>query len=78
MTERDTRPPLTGGCQCGAVRYVVTGAGSQTYTPNPPIRGGFASGAHGFMTVQLSAQMLDYALVDKNGTTLYAETITRA
>ena len=25
MTERDTRPALTGGCQCGAVRYVVTG-----------------------------------------------------
>jgi tartrate-resistant acid phosphatase type 5 len=60
------------------IRYVVTGAGSQTYTPNAPIRGGFASGAHGFMTVQLSAARLDYALVDKNGTTLYAETITRA
>jgi tartrate-resistant acid phosphatase type 5 len=60
------------------IRYVVTGAGSQTYTPNAPIRGGFASGAHGFMTVQLSTERLDYALVDKNGATLYAETITRA
>jgi tartrate-resistant acid phosphatase type 5 len=58
--------------------YVVTGAGSQTYTPNPPIRGGFANGSHGFMTVHLSREMLHYELVDMRGKTLYAETITRA
>jgi len=59
------------------IRYVVTGAGSQTYTPNAPIRGGFASGAHGFMTVQLSAAKLDYALVDMHGNTLYTDSIIR-
>jgi acid phosphatase len=59
------------------VTYVVTGAGSQTYTPNPPIRGGFASGAHGFMTVRLTGRKLDYALVDMRGETLFAETISR-
>jgi tartrate-resistant acid phosphatase type 5 len=59
------------------VTYVVTGAGSQTYTPRPPIRGGFASGSHGFMTVHLSREMLHYELVDMHGKTLYAETITR-
>jgi tartrate-resistant acid phosphatase type 5 len=60
------------------VTYVVTGAGSQTYTPNPPIRGGFANGSHGFMTVHLSRERLHYELVDMTGKTLYAETITRA
>jgi acid phosphatase len=59
------------------ITYVVTGAGSQTYNPNPPIRGGFASGSHGFMTIKLRADRLDYALVDMFGQTLYAETITR-
>ncbi len=59
------------------IAYVCTGAGSQTYTPGAPIRGGFASGAHGFMTVQLSASRLDYTLIDMAGTTLYAETLTR-
>jgi len=60
------------------VTYVVTGAGSRTYAPDPAIRGGFASGAHGFMTVRLSGARLDYSLVDMTGETLYAETITRA
>ena len=60
------------------VEYVVTGAGSQTYTPKPAIRGGFASGAHGFMTVQLSGKKLQYGLVDMTGKTLYAAAITRA
>ena len=60
------------------VSYVVTGAGSQTYTPKPAIRGGFASGAHGFMTVRLSREALDYALVDSTGAALYIETIKRA
>ncbi len=60
------------------VTYVVTGAGSETYKPNPPIRGGFANGSHGFMTVQLSAEKLDYALVDMYGNSLFAETVTPA
>jgi acid phosphatase len=59
------------------VTYVVNGAGSETYQPNPPIRGGFASGAHGFMTVRLSAATLDFALVDMTGATLYTQAITR-
>ncbi len=60
------------------IRYVVSGAGSQTYTPNAPIRGGFASGSHGFMTVQLSAERLDYALVDMFGKALYTDSIIRS
>jgi tartrate-resistant acid phosphatase type 5 len=60
------------------VTYVVTGGGSQTYTPGPAIRGGFASGAHGFMTLQLNGSALHYKLIDMHGTTLYGETITHA
>ncbi|OYV25947.1 MAG: acid phosphatase [Acidocella sp. 20-63-7] len=60
------------------VAYVVTGAGSQTYTPNGTVRGGFAAGAHGFMAVRLSAQNLDYGLVDMHGKTLFSQRITRA
>ncbi len=64
--------------QMDGIRYVVNGAGSLVYTPHAPIRGGFAAGAHGFMTVQISRRRLQYALVDMYGTTLYAETLTRA
>ncbi|WP_297491863.1 metallophosphoesterase [Acidocella sp.] len=64
--------------QMDGITYVVTGAGSQTYTPRAAIRGGFASGAHGFMTVRLSGKSFDYGLVDMHGTTLFAQTITRA
>jgi tartrate-resistant acid phosphatase type 5 len=60
------------------VHYVVTGAGSRTYPPSPLQRPGFASGAHGFMAAWLSAEALHYGLIDKDGNTLYAETITRA
>ncbi len=59
------------------ISYVVTGAGSQVYMPKGTVRGGFASGAHGFMTALLTAGKLDYALVDMNGQTLYADTVTR-
>lgn len=31
MTEMDKRPPLTGGCQCGSIRYEVTGAPHEIY-----------------------------------------------
>jgi acid phosphatase len=58
------------------VTYVVNGAGSETYTPEAPIRGGFASGAHGFMTVKLSSAALEFALIDMAGTTLYTQRIT--
>jgi len=58
--------------------YVVNGAGSLTYEPGAPIRGGFASGAHGFMTISVSRQTLNYALIDMAGTKLYMGTITKA
>jgi len=58
--------------------YIVTGAGSQTYTPRPAIRGGFASGAHGFMTLKLSGHSFDYALVDMHGTALFSQSVVRA
>jgi tartrate-resistant acid phosphatase type 5 len=64
--------------QMDGITYVVTGAGSQTYTPRAAIRDGFASGAHGFMTIKLSGHRLDYALVDLHGTALFSQTITRA
>ena len=64
--------------QMDGITYVVTGAGSQTYTPGPAIRGGFASGAHGFMAVRLSGKNLEYGLVDMHGSTLFTQTITRA
>jgi acid phosphatase len=61
------------------ITYVTNGAGSETYQAmTPTIRGGFVSGAHGFMTIALSSQKLDYALIDMAGTTLYAQTITQA
>lgn len=69
---------LLQSVQLDHTTYIVTGAGSQTYTPRPAIRGGFASGAHGFMTVKLSGTSFDYALVDMHGTALFSQTITRA
>jgi acid phosphatase len=63
--------------QMDGMTYIVNGAGSQTYQPQPAIRGGFASGAHGFMTVRLTATRLDLALIDRAGTTVYSQAITR-
>lgn len=60
------------------ITYVVTGAGSQTYTPRPAIRGGFASGAHGFMTLHITGHKLNYSLVDMAGKALYSGLITPA
>jgi len=60
-----------------ATTYIITGAGSQTYTPGPAIRGGFASGAHGFMAARLSGAKLDYALIDMHGTPLFSQSIMR-
>jgi acid phosphatase len=61
------------------ITYVTNGAGSATYQASSPvIRGGFVSGNHGFMTIALSAQKLDYALIDMGGQTLYAESLINA
>ncbi len=62
----------------GNITYVITGAGSQTYTPGPAIRGGFASGAHGFMAAKLSGSRFDYSLIDSTGTALFSQSILRA
>ena len=59
------------------ISYVCTGAGSETYDPGPVIRGGFASGSHGFMVARLSGGRLDYALVDSSGNALYSQSIVR-
>ncbi len=56
--------------------YVVNGAGSETYATGPVTRDGFTSSNHGFMTIALSSDRLDYALIDMSGKTLYAQTVT--
>jgi tartrate-resistant acid phosphatase type 5 len=58
--------------------YVTNGAGSLTYQPGPPIRDGFVSGDHGFMTCAVTAQTLNFRLIDMAGTTLFAQTLTAA
>jgi acid phosphatase len=61
------------------ITYVTNGAGSATYeATSAVIRDGFVSGKHGFMTIQLSAQKLDFALIDMGGQTLYAESLANA
>lgn len=60
------------------ISYVCTGAGSETYQPGPAIRGGFISGAHGFMVARLSGRQFDYSLVDETGAALYSRSIIRA
>lgn len=65
--------------QVEGVSYVITGAGSQTYKPVANvIRGGFASGAHGFMAASLTGKTLRYSLIDQNGTALFSQSIERA
>ncbi len=63
--------------QMNGISYICTGAGSETYQPGPAIRGGFASGAHGFMVARLSAARLDWALMDASGNALYSQSILR-
>ena len=60
------------------ISYVCTGAGSETYPPGPTIRGGFASGAHGFMAARLSGRQLDWSFVDSAGNALYSQSIVKA
>lgn len=62
----------------GDTSYIVTGAGSKTYAPGPAIRGGFVSGAHGFMTARLSGGRFEYALVDRHGTALFSQSVMRS
>jgi len=58
--------------------YVTNGAGSETYQQSSPtIRNGFVSGSHGFMTVALSSERLQFSLIDMAGATLYAQSIIR-
>ncbi len=59
------------------ISYVCTGAGSETYDPGPVIRGGFASGSHGFMVARLSGKQLDWSFVDSSGNALYSQSIVR-
>jgi tartrate-resistant acid phosphatase type 5 len=58
------------------ITYVVNGAGSETYATGAITRNGFTSSNHGFMTIKLSSEKLDYALIDMSGKTLYAQTVT--
>jgi acid phosphatase len=58
------------------ITYVTNGAGSKTYDAGAPGRPGFVSSNHGFMTVKLSSEKLDFALIDMTGKTLYAQTVT--
>lgn len=57
------------------ITYVTNGAGSETYSTGAVTRNGFTSSNHGFMTVKLSSEKLDFALVDMSGNTLYAQTV---
>jgi tartrate-resistant acid phosphatase type 5 len=59
------------------ISYVCTGAGSETYNPGPAIRGGFASGSHGFMVARLSGKRLDWSFVDSKGSALYSQSIVK-
>ncbi len=58
------------------ITYVVNGAGSETYATGAITRNGFTSSNHGFMTIKLSSEKLDYSLIDMSGKTLYAQTVT--
>jgi len=64
--------------QLANITHIITGAGSQTYTPTATRPGGFATGAHGFMAVSLSSAAFHYSLIDEHGQTLFAQAITRA
>lgn len=57
------------------ITYVTNGAGSATYPTGFAGRAGFVSGDHGFMTCHLSADKLDFALIDMYGKTLYTQTV---
>jgi acid phosphatase len=56
--------------------YITNGSGSETYDPGLAKPGGFASGAHGFMSIALTSQKLDFSLIDMTGKVLYESTLT--
>lgn len=68
---------LLQAVKMGNISYICTGAGSETYQPGPAIRGGFVSGAHGFMVARLSAKRFAYSFVDEQGNALYSQSILR-
>jgi acid phosphatase len=60
----------------GGVTFITCGAGSEVYEPGAAPAGQFASGHHGFMSVELSAAKFAYRLIDDTGAELYASQIT--
>jgi tartrate-resistant acid phosphatase type 5 len=59
------------------VHYITCGAGSATTGVVVPPAGQFASDHHGFMTVRLEAEGLNFGFIDDSGLTLYQHTIPR-
>jgi len=53
------------------IHYITNGAGSEVYEPGPAKPGQFASGHHGFMTANLSADRFQFSLIDDGGSALY-------
>jgi acid phosphatase len=53
------------------IQFITNGAGSATEEPGPAAPGQFSSGAHGFMTANLTAERFGYAFIDETGATLY-------
>jgi acid phosphatase len=53
------------------MHYITCGAGSQVYSPGPARAGQFASGHHGFMTMQIDAGRIGWRSIDERGTVLY-------
>jgi tartrate-resistant acid phosphatase type 5 len=60
------------------IHYITTGAGSQAL-PVPPFGSGqFTSDAHGFMSVEHSADAFRFALLDEAGKVLFHKAVTGA
>lgn len=57
------------------IHYITNGAGSEVYAPGAAKPGQFASGHHGFMTVDLSAERFAFTFVDDSGAELFAQQI---
>lgn len=84
LRKHDVKIYINGHDHClqsvtmSGLTYVTNGAGSEVYDPGVPKRDGFCSGKHGFMSVVLSSQHLDFSLIDMTGKVVYAQTITNA